>query len=131
MLEILLKYLFAYTCFFNVYFLEREKETEREWGRGRKRGRHRIQTRLQALNCKHRAWCGAQTHEPLDDDLSRSQTPIRLSHPGAPYACFIFFNFTQRPHLTPTYISNSTFCVPVICPRCPHSLHMYCIPHTV
>ena len=52
--------------------------------RGWEGGRHRIKSRLQALNCQHRAWCKAQTHEPWDHDLSRSQTLNQLSHPGAP-----------------------------------------------
>ena len=33
-------------------------------GKGRERGRHRIWSRLQALSCQHRAWCGAWTHKP-------------------------------------------------------------------
>ena len=51
---------------------------------GSERGRHRIRNRLQALSCQHRARCGARTHGPRDHDLSRSQMPNRLSHPGAP-----------------------------------------------
>ena len=39
---------------------------------------------IQALSCQHRARRGARTHEPGDHDLSRSQTPDPLSHPGAP-----------------------------------------------
>ena len=34
--------------------------------------------------CQHRARRGAQTHGLRDHDLSRSRTPNRLSHPGAP-----------------------------------------------
>ena len=66
--------------FFNVYLFLRQCKQ----GRGRERGRHRIQSKLQALNCQHRAWHGAWTHELWDHDLSRSQTLNRLSHPGAP-----------------------------------------------
>ena len=59
------------TFFFKYLFVfEGERETEHEQGRGRERGRHRIQSRLQALNCQHRARCGAQTREPRDHDLS-------------------------------------------------------------
>ena len=66
----------TFICFlkplFNVYsyFWERKK--------------HRIWSRLQALSCQHRAWCGAQTHELWDHDLSQSRMPDWLSHPGAP-----------------------------------------------
>ena len=62
----------------------RRRETEHEQGRGRERGRHRIRSRLQAPNCQHRARCRAQTHELWDHDLSWSQTPNWLSHPGSP-----------------------------------------------
>ena len=63
---------------------ERERETECEWERGRERGRHRIWSRLQALSCQHRAWCGARTPKLWDHDLSQGQMLNRLSHPGAP-----------------------------------------------
>ena len=65
-----------------ILFL-RETETECKWVRGRERGRQRIGSRLQALSCQHRAWCGAQTHELWDHDLSCSRTLNRPSHPGA------------------------------------------------
>ena len=55
-----LSFLF-FLIFFNVYLFLRQRETEHEQGRSRERGRHRIQSRLQALSCKHRARCGAQT----------------------------------------------------------------------
>ena len=67
-------------CF---YLFLRQRETEHEQGRVRERGRHRIRSRLQALSCQHRAWCGAQTHGLWDHDLSGSRTLNRLSHPGA------------------------------------------------
>ena len=66
-----------------IYFWKRERESER-W-RGKESGRHRIQSRLQGLNNQHRAWCGAQTHEPWDHDLSWSWTVNKLSHPGVPW----------------------------------------------
>ena len=65
-----------------IYF---ERGGEEESGTGRERGRHRIWSRLQALSCQHRAWCGARTHKPWDHDLSRSWTLNQLSHPGAPH----------------------------------------------
>ena len=83
-LKCVLMFLFSFFKFFNVYLFLRETETECKWIRGRKRGRHRIQSRPQALSCQHRAWCGAQTHEPWDHDLSRNQTLNWLSHPGTP-----------------------------------------------
>ena len=42
-------------------------------GEGAERGGYRIWSKLQALSCQHRDWCGAQTHEPWDRDLSRGQ----------------------------------------------------------
>ena len=68
----------------NMYSFLRDSKRQSEWGRGRESGRHRIWSRLQALSCQHRVWRGARTHGPWDHDLSRSQTPNRLSHPGAP-----------------------------------------------
>ena len=65
-----------------IYFWDRERQSMN--GRGSERGRHRIWNRLQALSCQHRARRGSRTHGPRDHDLSRSQTPNRLSHPGAP-----------------------------------------------
>ena len=55
-------------------------ERDRAWAGEGQRGRHRIRSRLQTLGCQHRAWHGAQTHEPWDHDLSRSRMPNRLSH---------------------------------------------------
>ena len=63
-------------------------ERQHEWGKNRERGRHRIWSRLQALSCQHRVWCGARTPEPWDHDLSWSRTLNRLSHPGAPCISF-------------------------------------------
>ena len=83
---------FSFSIFLKIYlFWERERKTESEWGRGRERGRHRIRSRLQALSCQHRAWCGAWTHELRDHDLSWSQTLNQLSHPGVPYKKFFLF----------------------------------------
>ena len=70
-----------------IFEIQRDRETEHELGRRRERGRPRIGSRLQAPNCQHRAWCGAQTHKPQDHDLGRSQTLNQLSHPGAPVKC--------------------------------------------
>ena len=65
---------------------------ERGWGRvsrgGAERGRHRIQSRLQGPSCQYRAWCGARTHRVWDHDLSQSQMPNQLSHPGSPTLTF-------------------------------------------
>ena len=77
-------YLFIKKIFLTFYLFLRQGETQHEQGRVRERGRHRIWNRLQALSCQHRARCGARTHGPRDHDLSRSQTPNWLSHPGAP-----------------------------------------------
>ena len=67
-----LAYLFI--CLMFIYFL-RERETECKQGRGRERGSHRIQSRLQALNCQHRALRRARTQELRDHDLTWSQMP--------------------------------------------------------
>ena len=66
-------------------FILRERVSMRV-GKGQ-RERER-QNPKQALSCQHRARHGAQTHEPRDRDLSRSQTLNRLSHPGAPEVSF-------------------------------------------
>ena len=76
-----------------MFIFERERECKQGRSRERERGRHRIQSRLQALNCWHRARRGAQTHKPWDHDLSRSRTLNRLSHTGAPAASFFFLMF--------------------------------------
>ena len=79
--------------FFLMFLFIFETEREHEQGRGRERGRHRIQSRLQALSCQHRVWCGARTHESWDYDLSRSQMLNQLSHPGTPqFSTFILAN---------------------------------------
>ena len=46
----------------NWHFFIFERETESKQGKGRQRGRYEIQSRLQALNCQHRARPGTQTH---------------------------------------------------------------------
>ena len=78
--------------YFNVYLFLRERERERQsmsrGGAKSERGSHRFRSRLQALSRQHRARCGAQTHKPWNHDLSRSQTPNRLSHPGTPQIIF-------------------------------------------
>ena len=49
---------FFFLCAF-IYL--RKREIEHEWEKGRERGGHRIQSRLLALNWKHRAPRGAGT----------------------------------------------------------------------
>ena len=67
--------------FFNIYSWERERESTRVGGSIREK-ETQIWSRLQALSCQHRPWCGGS--KPLDHDLSQNQTLNRLSHPGAP-----------------------------------------------
>ena len=90
--EHLTEIVFVCLFVFNVYLFlrerERERETECELGRSRERRRHRIRSRLQALNCQHRAQCRAQTHGPRDHDRSQSQTLNPIRHPGS----YLFFN---------------------------------------
>ena len=74
--------------FFYCLFISERHRDRIQVGWGRERGRHRIWSRLEALSCQHRAWHGARTHELWDHDLSRSQTPNLLSHPGAPLVYF-------------------------------------------
>ena len=69
---------------FLMLIVEREREKQGVNGGGAERGRYRIWSRLQALSHQHRAQCRAWTHEPLDNDLSRSRTLSQVSHPGAP-----------------------------------------------
>ena len=83
---------FFFLCF---YLFLRQTETEHEQGRGRERGRHRIRSGLQAPSCQHRARRGARTHELWDRDPSRSRTPNRLSHPGAPVRLFLIMPGTR------------------------------------
>ena len=75
---------FFFKCFIYFWERERERDTECKLGRDRERGRQRIRSSLQTLNCQHRAWHGAQTHEPWDHDLSRKWMLNRLTHPGTP-----------------------------------------------
>ena len=76
--------------FFYVLFLFESKRDRAGEGEGQnQRERHTIPNRLQALSCQHRAPHRAQTHRLRDHDLSRSRTPNRLSHPGAPSLWFI------------------------------------------
>ncbi|XP_049479363.1 uncharacterized protein LOC125917974 [Panthera uncia] len=78
--------------FFKCLFL-RERVQVGEGQRARRR--HRIRSRLQAPSCQHRARRGARTHRPRDQDLSRSRTLNRLSHPGAPR----IFSLSTHPML--------------------------------
>ena len=95
-----------FLMFFNLSL----RQTEHEQGRGRERGRDRIWSRLQALSCQHRVWCGARTNRVWDHDLSWSRTINRLSHPGAPFispfliGVYLSFNFLN--HLEPWAILN-------------------------
>ena len=70
--------------FLNIYLFFRDRETACKQRRGRKRGRHRIWSRLQALNCQHRVWRGAWTHEPQNHVQSGSRALNQPSHPHAP-----------------------------------------------
>ena len=70
-------------------FLERDRQGMSRWGTEWEG--HRIRSRLQALNCQHRAPHGARTHKPWDHDLSQSQMPNRLNHPGVP----LMFSFVK------------------------------------
>ena len=87
---------FYFLIFMFVYFWEIETQSlyhRVSWG-GAERDGNKTRSRLQALSCQHRAWCGAQTHTLRDHDLSRSRPPNRLSHPGDPKAhILITFNF--------------------------------------
>ena len=74
---------FNFLIFCNVYWFLRDRQNT-SGGRGRERRRPRIWSRFQGLSCQHRTRHGAQTHEPRDHDLSRSQTLNWLSHSGAP-----------------------------------------------
>ena len=70
---------------------EREGNTESETG--------------SRLSCQHRAWCGAQTHESWDHDLSQSRMLNQLSHLGAPrflkYCTYpLAYIFLHRKHIT-------------------------------
>ena len=83
--SLFLSFKFIFFLFFLTFYLFlRQRETEHDRGRDRERGRHRIGSRLQALNHQPRTQRGARTHGLRDRDLSRSQRPNRLSHPGAP-----------------------------------------------
>ena len=81
-----------------IYFWERE--TELKWRRGRESGRYRIWSRLQALSCQHRAWCGAWTQEPSDHDLSWSQALNQQSHTGATSTLCFQFSLTNYSDLS-------------------------------
>ena len=82
---------FIYLFIFNVYLFLRQRETEHERGWGRERGRHRMGSRLQALSHQPRARCGAQTHEPWDQDLSWSQESVASLFEPPRHAPSFFF----------------------------------------
>ena len=62
-----------------LFLIDRERQSTS--GGGAEREEDRIRSRLQALSCQHRAWCGVRTHEWWDSDLSPSQTLTRWSEP--------------------------------------------------
>ena len=65
-----------------VYFWEIETQSlyhRVSWGGAERKG-NKTRSRLQALSCQHRAWCGAQTHMTWAEVGCFNQ----LSHPGAP-----------------------------------------------
>ena len=66
-----------------IYFWERERERAEEGQRERE-----TEDLKQALCRQQRSWCGAQTQEPWDHDLSWSWTLNRLSHQAPPWGCF-------------------------------------------
>ena len=70
----------------DIYF-----ERERESGGGTQKEGERDNPKCY----QHRAQCKAQTREPGDHDLSQSQTPNPLSHPGAPVLSFVCMRFCQ------------------------------------
>ena len=84
-----------------------------EWGKGRERMRENPK---QAPSCQPRAWCGAQTHEPWDHDLSpNKEWEAWLSPPGAPTSSALIGGFGipylviidqthKRKHLRPQKI---------------------------
>ena len=78
--------------FFNVYLFLKEREIGCEWGRSRERRWHRIRNRFQALSCQHRAWRGARTHEPGDQDLTRRWLLNRATQVPQVLKVIILFN---------------------------------------
>ena len=80
---------FGYLIIFFKSFIHFERERQREWAETE----GERENPKQALHHQHRALCRARTHEAWDHDLSWSQTPNRLSHPGALYIFFYIFNF--------------------------------------
>ena len=107
-------YFFSIKKKFSVYLFLRETETKCEWVRGRERGRHRIWSRLQALNCQHRAWRGTWIHK-WDHDLSWRWMLNWLSHSGAPRSNFlapgvepesVSFSSKENAHGAPGWLSR-------------------------
>ena len=80
----------SFSFFKCLFILGRKREYKQGWGRDG--GRHRTRGKLQALSGQHRARGGARTLP--DHDLSRSRTPNRLGHPGAPVCTF--YNLTVK-----------------------------------
>ena len=106
-----------------IYYWERESMSRG----GAERGRHGIRSRLQALNCQHRAWHGARTHECWDHDLSWSQTPNWLSLPGAPEGTVLN---KHLKHVNETLYACDSQNTPGFCHVCPikHLLYWSSIP---
>ena len=73
-----------------LFIFERETETETECEWGERQREREIQNPKQApgseLSAQSQMWGGggAQTQEPQDHYLSRSQKLNQLSHPGTP-----------------------------------------------
>ena len=105
--------LFFQKFFLNIYLFLRDKERRSTSGGGAETERetHRIRSRLQALSCQHRAWCGAWTHEPWDHDLSQSWTLNWLSHPGIPWVVLLLrrCHFEFRCLIHPEFIFMYSF----------------------
>ena len=63
-----------------IHFWQRQSTS----GMGQRKRETQIPSRLYTLSYQHRAWYGAQTHEPWDPNWS--WTLNRLRHPGTPYS---------------------------------------------
>ena len=81
-------------------------ETETEQGKGAERGRNRIRSRLQALNCQHRAQHRARIHKLQDHDLSRSRDAQPTEPPRRPST----YTFSwKNPHILGSHQKLSTY----------------------
>ena len=80
-----------------------ERETELDGGGTERERETQNPNRLQALNCQHRARCGAWTHELWDHDLSWSQTLNQRSHSGTPLNSLLSVTVLSPNHLPPPW----------------------------